>query len=962
MDGKRFDQLTRAVASKTTRRGILKGLFAAAASTAIGRKVPIDVGWAAPAAPETAPGRYQSSNSIQYYALGDSVASGHGLGADCVDTCLRSYRAYPFRLAAFLQNDGYSVETHHFACSGATSSGSISAAQREKTLGFQVEEVLKDLPPNDPPTLVTITIGANDFHWLEQDFLQKLTAQSDAAFESELTNISKQIRTNVISQVNKLLDANPNLGIVITDYYNPFDPTTLFGESWIDLVNPMRLAQTWSWWFPTKATKNYLQARYFGLPLVDTVLGATLGIELKAELYQIVARMDRVISAVNGALSLVSKNSTDPRRVQKTSTIRQAFSIHPATCLFPLDGATTWIQNPLALESNSVRCVSKIDALQGFGDCIHPNATGAESIAAESLNPTLRMLAILGSSPNGLQAPAQSTSLCDGQLCDGQCVDTGTSSANCGQCGRVCSSGQCVNGRCIDGIANTTCREPRVLCGATCRNLQTNRLHCGECGNNCHENACIDGVCQDTPGECGSNQSMCAEACVDLSSDHENCGECGRVCLGSTCVQGDCLADYVCTSDSDCPTGSCCEDICVDSLNDIMNCGSCGTICGEDQVCESGNCTYLPAESTGTLVIETYDANTSQPVLGARYFVYIPGTLGYGMTDSDSSDHSTGGLVDGATDGLTIIADMDPGTYSVSFMNSWLHPANQYHQSDYADFADVHWDAIEIIAGETAHLAVHLPGPSSAIEVHWVDDGGNPVPERYCSTDGPGLWANVGPVDDTNIWRVSSGGGYAWSFPLSSTAPCVFHLGPFGAGEVALSFYDWSTGSAELIHSDNVTLNFGEITSVDAVVPGYCTPGRTCSHDAECCLRLDEICDEGICAQPVNISSSPEPCPDRLVSCDGACTDLGTSIQHCGSCGNSCQEGRECQEGVCDEQESETPSREENPPIEESPLAPLQPEIPIEIEIEPTATPADAVDVPIETLEPDVEPTATPLS
>jgi lysophospholipase L1-like esterase len=394
----RFDQLTRSMATKASRRGVLKGVLAAVSAIALGKEVAPATGWAAPGIIEKAPRRYQDSQTLQYFALGDSVASGHGLGADCDDDCLRSDRAYPYVLAKSLRNEGYVVELHHFACSGATSG---AQGQGEKTLGYQVDEVLELLSSSDDPALVTITIGANDFHWHQRDFLQGLTEPSDADFESMVVEISRNLRVNVIEQVNRLLEASQQLVIVITDYYNPFDTSEVFGDIWVERDNPFRRAPTSSGGLPARATKEYQLARFWGLQTGDTVPETQSGIQPKDELKQVVARMDRMIDAINEELALAARSSLDPSRVQRTATIKEAFASHPAVCLFPLVGASTWIQDPVSGDSNSIRCVfggREGEVLRG--DCIHPNALGAQAIASELLQPTLHMLGILGLSPN----------------------------------------------------------------------------------------------------------------------------------------------------------------------------------------------------------------------------------------------------------------------------------------------------------------------------------------------------------------------------------------------------------------------------------------------------------------------------------------------------------------------------------------------------------------------------------
>src|SRR5690606_40732022 len=46
----------------------------------------------------------------------------------------------------------------------------------------------------------------------------------------------------------------------------------------------------------------------------------------------------------------------------------------------------------------------------------------------------------------------------------------------------------------------------------------------------------------------------------------------------------------------------------------------------------------------------------------------------------------------------------------------------------------------------------------------------------------------------------------------------------------------------------------------------------------------------------------PEPssnCAAGALECDGQCVDPKTNRDHCGGCGNACEEGRVCEEGLC---------------------------------------------------------------
>ncbi|WP_437590704.1 MXAN_6577-like cysteine-rich protein [Sorangium sp. So ce1000] len=47
--------------------------------------------------------------------------------------------------------------------------------------------------------------------------------------------------------------------------------------------------------------------------------------------------------------------------------------------------------------------------------------------------------------------------------------------------------------------------------------------------------------------------------------------------------------------------------------------------------------------------------------------------------------------------------------------------------------------------------------------------------------------------------------------------------------------------------------------------------------------------------------SSPSACADGLSRCDGECVELQTNAEHCGACGDACEEGQLCVEGRCGE-------------------------------------------------------------
>lgn len=101
---------------------------------------------------------YAAAHYDRYVALGDSVASGAGLGANLSTTCDRSTLAYPSVLAAKL---GTTVT--NLACSGAKVDEGIYGSQERGTT--EIRPQLDVMFERGQPDLITLTIGANDVRW-----------------------------------------------------------------------------------------------------------------------------------------------------------------------------------------------------------------------------------------------------------------------------------------------------------------------------------------------------------------------------------------------------------------------------------------------------------------------------------------------------------------------------------------------------------------------------------------------------------------------------------------------------------------------------------------------------------------------------------------------------------------------------------------------------------------------------
>lgn len=173
--------------------------------------------------PSTSAAATVPSTSGAYVALGDSVAAGLGLPTKVqVPTaetrCGRTSEAYPYTVA---QSMGLSLV--HKACSGATV-GDLVTKQRSGS-------------PNQPaqldaafaggiPSLITITAGANDAHWIS--FLRTCYATNCATKTSTtLANAyltALQLKLYYTFSSIQARSGGQTPSVVVTGYYNPVSP------------------------------------------------------------------------------------------------------------------------------------------------------------------------------------------------------------------------------------------------------------------------------------------------------------------------------------------------------------------------------------------------------------------------------------------------------------------------------------------------------------------------------------------------------------------------------------------------------------------------------------------------------------------------------------------------------------------------------------------------------------------
>jgi len=292
--------------------------------------------------------------TIIYFALGDSIASGYGLMDDGSE-CHRSNQSYPYQVKTFLEQRYESVFLYHFACAGATAARPkdyVLKLDKFKWLKNQVDEMLGTIAP-DQPTVITITIGANDAGWDNTSVAEQLYVPSNMCY-AWIDAIRSKVALNLNEQLSRILSQRPNVVVILTQAYNPFNGN------------------------------GSLFIKYAGL-----------GITRKDPLSMVDfnERARRMVDGINNGLFsdvFVPLGSPGNVRVIPNNVL---FSGHEAPSPFCGNEGTgmqdTWIQYPGDPGSNAdLPLWMKTLTSQEHGDCIHPNQKGAQAIAGQ-INETL---------------------------------------------------------------------------------------------------------------------------------------------------------------------------------------------------------------------------------------------------------------------------------------------------------------------------------------------------------------------------------------------------------------------------------------------------------------------------------------------------------------------------------------------------------------------------------------------
>lgn len=277
---------------------------------------------------------------IQYFALGDSVASGYGLMDDGT-RCARSPNGYPHLVLRHLDRlfDVVNRDSFLLACSGHGTAA----------LGSQRGQMLGQL--TEGPAIASITAGMDDLDWVRDPlrFGGELCRFSEARFRRWVDMHVRQITANLTRQIEPLVSSQgpQNIDVILTDYYNP---TNVVGSIW-------------------------------------TFIPACTALEL-AFPGRVYERTEFLIHSLNAGITQTWINLDRPSRLH-LAFVHNVFHGHEAPgapgitgCGFgPPSVADSWIQYPGDPNSNA-------PGLEWF----HPNAVGAAAIANMVIRsmPTIR--------------------------------------------------------------------------------------------------------------------------------------------------------------------------------------------------------------------------------------------------------------------------------------------------------------------------------------------------------------------------------------------------------------------------------------------------------------------------------------------------------------------------------------------------------------------------------------------
>lgn len=159
------------------------------------------------------------ATSGTYAALGDSVAAGAGLSGGTAP-CFQSPESYGYTVSNMT-----GLPFHHLACTGAKADDGLYGDQERD--GFILPAQLKQAFEGGTPSLISITIGANDARWTQ--FIRQcyyITCGYDidtARYAAYLADLKLELNV-IMAKIHTLSSGTPPQ-VIVTGYYQPLSTT-----------------------------------------------------------------------------------------------------------------------------------------------------------------------------------------------------------------------------------------------------------------------------------------------------------------------------------------------------------------------------------------------------------------------------------------------------------------------------------------------------------------------------------------------------------------------------------------------------------------------------------------------------------------------------------------------------------------------------------------------------------------
>lgn len=319
-----------------------------------------------------------STAQVDYWAIGDSIVSGHGLTPYSDDGCKRSDRAYPRLVNDVLSNDGsvrpWLGSSQNLGCSGASTGP--SGAPGPTPIVDQADEAAQLIGLAQGEAWVSTDGGANNFNFASGGTGEHLLCDDTSQFRGWVNGILSDVEHDFLgpqldlqgaSILGSLLDAG-NTTVVVQGIYAPIErmagpavsPGPLFGQAPTDDRHPLHHA------WDSGLTEDCLYDTHY--------TGGFLGIYLYDEDEGI---HDRALRRVEWAVYQL--NLRLQQVAARAHTLRPGLLADRVRFVAPAETFRGRVACNLFAGDSLVQEFSYAPAIAGDGhDCVHPSGSNGD--------------------------------------------------------------------------------------------------------------------------------------------------------------------------------------------------------------------------------------------------------------------------------------------------------------------------------------------------------------------------------------------------------------------------------------------------------------------------------------------------------------------------------------------------------------------------------------------------------